>query len=148
MAYPILETQQVTGIFDESERLVRVTYRGVLTADVTRQTYEWLGRLIAFGGGDISLARGSIYDFSAVTEFDNRNLTTAQRESSSLRSPGAGPDLSRHPVACVVSSLKQEQFVKLTMQFVGKEKRQQIVTSVDEGKAFIEAFLASLPVNP
>ncbi len=140
MEFERLDTDSVLGEYHDSDGIVRVTYRGVLTADVTRVMYGWLGRLIAQNGGDISRTRGSIYDFRQVIDFDSRNFSTAQSQSANLKTQVDRIDLSQHPVALVVNTIKQEQFVKLTMQVVGQEKRQRIVRSIEDAEAFIAAF--------
>ncbi|MBN8620233.1 MAG: hypothetical protein J0L63_15090 [Anaerolineae bacterium] len=136
-----LNTPQVMGDFDfDGDRIVRVTYRGKLSPDVTRTMYAWLGRLVASVGGDIRIARGSIYDFRQVTDFDSHNLTSAQRQSSNLKTQVDADELRHHPVALLINSLKQEQFVKLNMQIVGREERQRVVRTEEEAVNFIENF--------
>ncbi|HRF97985.1 MAG TPA: hypothetical protein PLZ51_22420, partial [Aggregatilineales bacterium] len=79
--YEELHTNNVNGFFDTKSRILRVTYRGLVTAQVTRDVYAWIGRLIASTGGNINLALGSIYDFRDVAQFDSLTLSTTQRSS-------------------------------------------------------------------
>ncbi|MBZ0285132.1 MAG: hypothetical protein K8L97_30645 [Anaerolineae bacterium] len=137
--YKTLDTPQVKGRFDPEDGILYVSYHGVLTPDVTRAVYGWMGELIAQAGGDISLARGSVYDFRDVTDFDAHNLTSVQRQSAQVQDQA---NLQNHPVALVVDTMKQEQFVKLFMKLTAQEDRKRIVHSVEGALQFIKLFLA------
>lgn len=139
MEYKTLDTSQVKGRFDPEDGILYVSYHGILTPDVTRVVYGWLVELIQQANGDISIARGSVYDFRDVTDFDAHNLTSVQRQSAQVQNQ---VDLQNHPVALVVESMKQEQFVKLFMKLTAQEDRKRIVHSVEGGLQFIKLFLA------
>lgn len=141
MQYKTLDTPQVTGHFDVEEGILYVNYHGVLTPDVTHIVYAWIGELIQQVNGDLSGVYGSVYDFREVTDFDSRNLTSVQRESSQVL---VKADFSNHPVALVVDTMKQEQFVKLFMKLTAQEERKRIVHSVEGGLQFIRLFLARI----
>src|SRR3989304_1765821 len=104
MEFTQLNTERVKGRFDDKDGILRVTYFGVVSPDVTMAVYSWLGQLVAEAGGDVSKARGSIFDFRLVTDFTNRNTTTAQRESGKLN---RNIDIRNHPVALLVSTIFQ-----------------------------------------
>ena len=91
--------------------------------------------------GDLSKARGSIYDFRLVTDFTNRNATTTQRESGKLN---RNVDMRNHPVALLVNTIFQEQFVKAFMQLTPGDQRKRIVRSEEDALAFIANFHRTL----
>ena len=139
--YPRLNTERVKGHFDDSDGILRVTYFGVVSPDVTTSVYGWIGQLVAEAAGDISKARGSIYDFRLVTDFTNRNTSTAQRESSNLN---RNIDISNHPVALIVSTMFQEQFVRVFMQLTPGDRRKRIFRSEEDAVAFIDEYHRSM----
>ena len=130
-----LKTEAVTARYDDDLRLVIVTYRHVLSPDVTASVYRWLGELIA--RIPVENARGSIYDFRSVTDFQLGNLSTAQTRSRNLN---INVDLSKHAVALLVAGMYQEQMVRVSMRVTPQETRKRIVKSEDEALAFINAF--------
>ncbi len=132
-----LETPGVTGYFDEDDNILKVTYRGALTSDVTNSVYRWLGRLITESDGDISEAQGSIYDFREINYIDIANLLAAQQNSTHLN---VKFDMRNHPVALVVATAEQREFVTMSMHVTPEETRKKIVDTIDEGVQFIEAF--------
>ena len=132
-----LDTPGVSGYFDEADKLLKVTYRGVLTSDVTSLMYRWLGRLISTAEGDISEARGSIYDFRELTYIDIANLLAAQQNSTHLN---VKFDMRNHPVALVVATNEQRDFVTMSMHVTPEETRKKIVTSLAEAQQFINDF--------
>ena len=129
---PRLETEQVSAYFDETTQFVYVIYKGKLTTEVTIRLYEWLGEASLII--DRKNIKGSIFDFSAVTDFDTRNLNTAQKES---RRANTEIDFSHIPVALVVNTTLQEQMVTLSMKVTPEEHRKRVVKSEAEGLAFI-----------
>jgi hypothetical protein len=140
MYRPRLETEQVTGYYEADQHILFVTYRGVLTPDVTAQVYRWLGELIQNGPDPLDRVRGSIYDFRQVTTFDNRNLTSAQRQSQHLNHK---VDVSNIPVALIAGSLYQEEILRVTMKITAQpahDERRRIVKSDAEALAFIDQF--------
>jgi hypothetical protein len=137
MKYEKLETANVIAHFDEEDSVLRITYIGQVTPDVTESVYSWIGRLIVSSGGNVGLARGSIYDFRQVTDFVNRNLSTAQRESSQL---SRKVDVSNHPVALLVDTFYQEQFVRLSMKVSKQDNRKRIVHSEADALTYIDEF--------
>lgn len=130
-----LELEQVTGYFDEDKGIVFVVYRGLLSADISAKVYGWLGKLIQTHG--IGLARGSVYDFRAVTDFALGNLTTTQTRSANLNSK---VDMRHHPVALVVGSLYQRMTVKTAMNVTPQQKRKRIVESLEDALEFINQW--------
>lgn len=141
MAIERLETDFVTGYFDEDEKILYVTYRHNLTPSVTNSMYRWLGRIIKDAKNDISRSIGSIYDFSDVDNIDLADFMNAQVQSVSIN---VKIDLSRHPVALIVKSEHQEEYVRMLMGVTPQENRKRIVYSVDEAKVFIQEFHESL----
>ncbi|MFN8371790.1 MAG: hypothetical protein U0694_02790 [Anaerolineae bacterium] len=130
-----MDTPQVMAYFDDETGIVYVTYRGVLTPDITAQVYKWMMESVQFL--DISQIHGGIYDFRQVTDFNKGNLATAHRES---RNFNVKVDVSNIPAALIVSTLFQEQMVKISMQITPGQDRKRIVKSMDEATAFINQF--------
>ena len=137
MATERLEKEFVTGYFDENEKILFVTYRNNLTPSVTNSMYRWLGRIIKDAKNDISSSIGSIYDFSDVDNIDLADFINAQVQSVSIN---VKIDLSKHPVALIVKSEHQEEYVRMLMGVTPQESRKRIVYSVDEARAFIKEF--------
>ncbi|MCU0480514.1 MAG: hypothetical protein MUE54_04795 [Anaerolineae bacterium] len=135
--YEALHTPNIDGFFDETSRILRVTYRGVMTAQVTRDVYAWIGRLIVAADGNVNLALGSIYDFTDVTQFDSLTLSTTQRSSQAVNRDA---ELRYHPVALVVKTPFQREYVRLTMKVSPQEDRKKIVDNLDDAQAFIVQF--------
>jgi len=132
-----IEAEQFSAYYDEQERILFVTYSGIVTPDVTAQFYSWLIQSLAERPEIVETARGSVYDFRKVARFENKNLTAAQRESQNLNQRF---DLTSIPVALIVGSMYQEQLLRVTMQIQPGQERKRIVRSVDEARAFFAEF--------
>ncbi|MDX2076299.1 MAG: hypothetical protein SFZ02_07695 [bacterium] len=135
--YEELHTNNVNGFFDTKSRILRVTYRGLVTAQVTRDVYAWIGRLIVGAGGNINIALGSIYDFRDVAQFDSLTLSTTQRSSQAVN---RDTQLRYHPVALIVSTPFQREYVRLTMKVSPQEDRKKIVETIEDAEEFIVQF--------
>jgi hypothetical protein len=131
------DTDNFSAYYDTDPRILFVTYRGVLTPQVTVQFYQWLGKTIQNRPELVAEAFGSIFDFRQVTEFDNRNLTSAQRQSQQVNTQ---IDLSHHPVAMIAGSMLQEQILRLELKISPQQTRKRIVRSEEEALAFINSF--------
>lgn len=132
-----LEEKQITAYYDAESRILHVAYRGILSSAVSAQFYSWLGAAIAQFPEEVNRAWGSIYDFRDVTQFDNANLFSTQRQSKTLNQQ---TDFSNHPVAMLVANNIQEEYVRMTMTITPGQNRKRIVFSPEEGLAFIEIF--------
>ncbi|MDZ4672579.1 MAG: hypothetical protein SH821_17090 [Phototrophicales bacterium] len=135
--YEELHTDVIDGLFDETTRILRVKYRGTVTAQVTRDVYGWIGRLIVASGDNVNLALGSIYDFRDVTAFDSLTLSTTQRGSQTVNREA---ELRYHPVALIVTTPFQREYVRLTMKVSPQEDRKHIVETLEDAEAFIVQF--------
>ena len=130
-----LVSEQATAYYNEEQHIIWVTYSGVLGADVTVQVYDWLNRLILAIGVD--QIYGQIFDFSAVTEFQESNLQTARKTSKRMN---IKVDTSHIPVALVVGNFYQEEILSGPMRVEAGHIRKRIVHSEAEALAFIEAW--------
>jgi hypothetical protein len=131
------DTEHFSAHYDTDQRILFVTYRGVLTPQVTIQFYQWLGKMIQNRPELVAEALGSIFDFRQVTEFDHRNLTSAQRQSQQVNTQ---VDLSHHPVAMIVGSMLQEQILRLELKISPQQTRKRIVRSEEAALTFINRF--------
>jgi hypothetical protein len=132
-----LEIEQASGNYDGEHKLLCVTYRGYVTADVTTQVYAWIRRLIeAHGLKDV---HGSVFDFREVTNFVVGNLTATQSNSYHLNNKY---DLSNHPVALLVNTIYQRAMVKATLNVTPQQERKQLVYSLEGAFAFIAEWHA------
>lgn len=134
-----LDDKQISAYYNPETGVLHVVYRGILSPDVSAQFYGWLSAAMAQHPEEVLRARGSIYDFREVTQFDNANLFTAFRQSKNLNQQA---DLANHPVALVVANNFQAEFVRLTMQITPGHDRKRVVATPEEGLAFIEDFHA------
>ncbi len=135
--YEELHTDNIEARFDVESRLLRVKYRGKITAQVNNDLYAWIGRLVESAGGNINIALGSIYDFREVTEFDSHIISTAQKNSKQIN---RDMSLRYHPVALLVTSPYQREYVHLTMRVSPQEDRKRIVDTEEQAEAFIQKF--------
>jgi hypothetical protein len=131
------DTDMFTAWYDDEQMILHVVYKGILTPDTTAQFYRWLGGVIQRRPQDVVRAKGSIYDFRAVTGFDSRNLTSAQRQSQQFNTKA---DVSSHPVALLVDTFMQEQILRVELKISPQQDRKRIVHSEDEAYRFIASF--------
>jgi hypothetical protein len=132
-----LEEKQVTAYYDPETHILHVAYRNILSPEVSTQFYGWLLAGIMQFPNEISQARGSVYDFRAVTQFDNASLSSTQRDSKIINQQA---DFSKHPVALLIANPIQEEYVRLTIAITPGSNRKRVVYSPEEALAFIEIF--------
>jgi hypothetical protein len=132
-----LKTEQIDAHYDAEARLLMVSYSGILSSDVTEQFYAWLLPIIQASPHLLAAARGSIYDFCAVTHFRPDNLTTARRQSSNLSQAN---DIHDHPVALIAGTIFQERMVKTMMRLTEQTSRKRVVNSMEEAIEFINSW--------
>ncbi|MDX2137184.1 MAG: hypothetical protein SF123_03745 [Chloroflexota bacterium] len=136
--HPVQHTSDtVTAYFDEDTRILRIAYHGVMSPAVTAEFYQWLGSVIKQYPAKVVTARGSIYDFRAVTEFANSNISSTQRQSQHVNQQ---VDLQDHPVAIIAKDALQTALLSATMKITGQQDRKRIVRNEQEAVSFIEAF--------
>ena len=131
-----LEAPEVTGYYDEAQRIVFITYSETLTPDVSKLVYDWAARL-AVDTEEVAKSRGSIYDFRPVKKFNLGNLAVVQQKSTQLNRKD---DFSNHAVALIVDSFYQESMVRTTMHVTPGQDRKRIVHSMEEALAFVDSF--------
>jgi GH15 family glucan-1,4-alpha-glucosidase len=132
-----LHTENIDALFEPETRLLRIQYHGTITAKVNHDLYAWIGRLVVQANGNINLALGSIYDFRDVTEFDSNIISAAQKNSQQIN---RDMSLRYHPVALIVKTLYQREYVHLTMRISPQEDRKRIVETDEQAEAFIQKF--------
>lgn len=132
-----VETEKFSAHYDINTCLLNVAYHGILSPAMTTEFYKWLGSMMRDYPEHVMKARGSIYDFHDVTEFENSNLTTASRQSQQLN---MRTDLKNHPVALVVKNKLQEQILRLAMKITPHDERIRIVWSMEEATNYINDF--------
>lgn len=135
MDFEKLETEYAQAQFDN--HIIQVTYGKVLTPEVTHSVYRWMGRIYVQLEHDASQVHGAIFDFSSVRKIDLENIIAAQQNSTSLNAEVA---MNHIPVALVVKTQQQRDYVNLTTKITPQETRKKIVESVEAAHAFIEAF--------
>jgi len=131
------DTDNFSAWYDDEQQILHVVYKGVLTPDTTAQFYRWLGAVIQRRPAEVVNAKGSIFDFRGVTGFDNRNLTSAQRQSQQFNTKA---DMSSHPVALLVDTLLQKQILRVELKISPQQDRKRLVHSEAEAYAFIASF--------
>ena len=138
MYQPIsIETEQFSAEYDNQNQLLLVAYHGVLTPAVTKEFYTWLMQSMTDYPDHVQNARGSIYNFCSVTDFDNSNLTTASNQSKQLNHIN---DLKNHPVALIVKDKLQQQILNVSMKLTPHDKRVRVVWTMNEAVEHINAF--------
>src|SRR5690606_35390821 len=122
--------------YDREQHIGHVRYYGKITPQITVDSYGFVAMTMA---KYIKEIRGGIYDFRHVTHFENANLATIQRTSTSLNTTF---DMSHIALALVVGTLIQERLILVSMKVTPTEKRKRIVHSYQDAFAFIEEFHA------
>lgn len=130
-----LEIQNVYATYDETTRIVHVTYRGSLDSEVSSAVYEWLNRLIEMVGAQAIF--GQIWDFRNVDQFMPENLQDARKNS---RIMNLKQDTGRFPVAMIVKDYYQEEILRGPMKNVPENTRKAIVHSTKDGLAFLQQW--------
>ena len=137
MSIPTLDIEKATAIFNADERIVMVTYRGLLDGETSTQVYNWLADLIETIG--IENIYGEIFDFRDVQEFMPDNLMDARRNS---RRHNLKNNVKKLPVVMVISNHVQEEILRGPMQNVEENKRKTIVWNMDDAHAFLNQWHA------
>lgn len=135
MAVIPLEKEQVSAFYDTEAKLLRVTYRGVLSPQISTEFYAWLGTAMQTNPTLILEAKGSIFDFCQVTDFVNSNLSTVRKQSQNLSQ--SSDDVKNHPVALVVKTALQERMVSVTMKLTPQNDRKKVVYSIEDAQKYI-----------
>lgn len=121
--------------FDGQTGIMMGVYDEVLTAEATASLYVKGAKLAQEVGLDN--IRGMVFDFRRVKRFDKKNMATAQRESYRANSR---LDMSHIPVALLVETPLQETTVRISAQVTPDQDRKQIVHTLEEASAFIDAW--------
>jgi hypothetical protein len=130
----ILDTPQVTGYYDDVNRLAYITYYDTLTGDVTADVYAWMFRVCDhYGTKHIHYC---VFDFRRVTRFDHGNTRKIGQSSGQMN---VSYDLSHVPVPLIVHD-GNEQLVRMAMHLTPQEKRKRIVKSLDEAWTFMNEY--------
>jgi hypothetical protein len=132
---PQLDTPNIRAYFDEERGISLISYKGLLDSTVTTQLYAWVRELLPLLSPDAT--RGVIFDFRQVTQFASGNISTARDQSKQINQ---NQDATNHPVALIVSTLYQEQMVKVTMKLSPREERKKIVHALDEALTYIQQW--------
>lgn len=137
MLIPALETETIHAEYDPESKILRVTYKGVLSPEVTNQFYGWLIPVMQNHPHLVTEARGSIYDFRQVKDFKSSNITTARKQSQNASQSG---ELKNHPVALLVETPLQERMVSVMMKLTEQTDRKQLVYTIEEAQDYIAAW--------
>jgi hypothetical protein len=137
MAIPVLDTETVRAEYDAEEKVLRVSYFGILSPEVTNQFYGWLIPTMQNSPHLVTEARGSIYDFRQVKDFKSSNITTARKQSQNA---SQSAELKNHPVALVVETPLQERMVSVMMKLTEQTDRKKLVSSIEEAQDYITAW--------
>lgn len=132
-----LEHEQAYATYDDTTRIVYVTYRGLLNAEASTAVYSWLNQLLEMVGAEAIY--GEIWDFREVEQFMSDNLQDARKNS---RIMNLKQDTGRFPVAMVIKDYYQEEILRGPMKNVPENARKAIVRSIEEGMDFIQQWHA------
>ena len=137
MAIVPLDNENVHAIYDNETKLLLVTYKGILSPQVTNEFYTWVFGIMKENPTLIMEARGSIFDFRDVKDFVNSNLSTVRKQSQTVNQ---NVEARNHPVALLVKTTLQERMVAVTLKLTPQNDRKKIVFSMDEAKEYITAW--------
>lgn len=127
-----LQTEQINAIYDEANRLLRVTYFGDLAPETPLLFYQWLDHVHEALG--IKNVLGAIFDFRQMTKFHESNLSTTIKES---RSANREIDMSHLPVVFWVKTAYQEEIARILIKLTPQKNRRTLAYSEQEALAFI-----------
>lgn len=130
-----LAIDRASAYFDPEEGIAYITYSGSLDGEVTVQVYDWLSALYDKVG--LENIYGQVFDFRAVENFDQSNLTTARRTSNRMN---MSKDTSQFPVALIVANHAQEEILRGPMRIPEGHVRKRIVWSQDEAIEFLHSW--------
>lgn len=138
MAVVPLDNENVHATYDEEAKLLLVTYKGILSPQVTNEFYSWVFALMKEQPTLIFEARGTIFDFTQVKDFENSNISAARKQSQNVSSQQA--EAKNHPVALLVKTALQERMVAVTLKLTPQNDRKKIVYSMEDAKDYIAAW--------
>ena len=130
-----LDAEQIKAVYDDTSRLMRVTYFGDLAEETPQLFYKWLDQLHEAIG--IKNVHGAIFDFRKMTKFHESNLSSTVKES---RSANRNIDMSHLPVVFWVQSAYQEEIARILIKLTPQKNRRTFARSEEEALAFIEAW--------
>jgi|SRR5579859_1874299 len=131
----ILDTPQVTCVYDDTSHLAYITYYDVVTADVTAEVYAWMFRMCDHYGAQHF--HYCVFDFRKVSRFDHTNTRKIGQSAGQLN---VNYDLNHVPVPLIVRDGNQEQLVRMAMHLTPQEKRKRIVKSIGEAWVFMNDY--------
>ena len=134
-----LRIDNAYAFIDHPTRLAVYKYWGVVTPKETGAVYAWIGATLQ--SLPPSYARGAVFDFREVEEFEIGNTPVAKRASKEANQNADQSELSLMPVVMLVGSLRQE--VKVSTSMMGApELRKRIVRSQEGGLEFLNKWNA------
>ncbi len=120
-----LDTKNAKGFVDPELRLVYQSYHDIVTPDVTRVMYQWIGNGMHWF--NVNAFRGSIFDFREVTQFTVGNNPVAIKSSKSINE---NLDTTIYPVVMVVDSIQQE--IKVRLSLMGEPAARKFICRTNE----------------
>jgi archaellin len=133
----ILNTENASAWYDSDKHNFTATYYGAVTPIVTADVYRTIGAVFENYGTEN--VRGGIFDFRHISHFENANLNTVRRNSSSLN---FNYDMSHIAVPLIVGTVMQERMVMVSLKITPQEERKRIVHNSEEALNFVEEFYA------
>jgi len=128
-----LDAEQIKARYDETSRLLRVTYFGDLAENTPALFYQWLDHVDATIG--IKNVRGVILDMRKMTKFHESNLSSTVKES---RTMNREVDMSHLPVVFWVQNPYQEEIARILIKLTPQKNRRVLRHTEAEALAFIE----------
>lgn len=133
----IHESEQLVVHWYPERGIMHAMFIGELHPEVSATGYKISNEYLAKYGTE--KYRGVVTDFRKVTKFPNANTTVTRNQSKRINQK---VDLSGFPIALLVDTLMQEQFVWMVAKVNGTAHRSQIVRTLEDAFVFIDDYRA------
>ncbi|MEL6151542.1 MAG: hypothetical protein AAFU54_11005 [Chloroflexota bacterium] len=128
----------VYATYEADDRIIYVTYSGILTGEATRHYYQWLTQQLS---GIISEVRGSVFDFRAVEEITSANTRTITQSSHGVH---RNIDLRHIGVALIARDHYQEHLLRITADMTPNPHTKRVVHSMGDALEYIREWSDTL----
>jgi hypothetical protein len=131
-----LESDDVSAHYDAG--LMFIIYKGTLTPQTTALAYNWMIETMQC----VDVPDGAVFDFREVKQFDNSNLSSAQRQSQTFNSKF---NISLIPAALLVGNAYQERMTQISLNLSPQKDRKRVVWSMEDALGFIKTYNQNHP---
>ncbi|MEM6528077.1 MAG: hypothetical protein AAF653_07260, partial [Chloroflexota bacterium] len=128
----------VYATYEAPDRIIFVTYSGVLTGEATRHYYRWLMQEMS---PYVSEVHGIVFDFRDVEEITSANTRTITQSSQGVH---RNLDLQHIGVALIARDHYQEHLLRITADMTPNPHTKRVVHSMGDALEYIREWRDSL----